>query len=561
MQIVIPMSGFGERFRRAGYQVPKPLIEIEGKSIIAHVVDMFPEETDFIFICNEEHLAHPDYQMRELIQKICPTGRVVGIPSHRLGPVHAINQIQALIDNDKPVIVNYCDFTCYWNWSHFKSFVERTQCAGALPAYKGFHPHSLGTTNYAYIREAEGWAFDIQEKKPFTENRMNEFASSGTYYFSSGKLMKRAFQYLFDQAMTLGGEYYVSLAYKALFAEEVPVAVYPLQHFMQWGTPEDVNEYNQWSMCFKKISTHRQVKCEPQGTLLLPMAGLGQRFVQENYPLTKPLIPVSGRPMVEQALLDFPSAHQYVFVLREDMPECERIQRSLAETYPGALIESLPQVTEGQACTVLAGLTALNREEANEGGLVTVGACDHGMIYDAARFQALLAEPTVDVIVWAVRGHVNAVRSPQMYGWIDECNGKIQRISVKTPLSSPLRDPIVLGTFTFRRQDDLEQCIHRLIERDGKVNGEFYLDSCIQDAIEMGLNCHLFEVDHYISWGTPNDLKTFEYWQSCFHKWQAHPYRMETDTCIPPETLACLMKRTHFFSEALDSHLMEDARV
>ena len=42
MQIIIPMSGFGERFRKVGYKVPKPLIEIEGKPIIAHVIDMIP---------------------------------------------------------------------------------------------------------------------------------------------------------------------------------------------------------------------------------------------------------------------------------------------------------------------------------------------------------------------------------------------------------------------------------------------------------------------------------------------------------------------------------------
>ena len=35
---------------------------------------------------------------------------------------------------------------------------------GAIPAYKGFHPHSSGTTNYAYIKEKELFATDIQEK-------------------------------------------------------------------------------------------------------------------------------------------------------------------------------------------------------------------------------------------------------------------------------------------------------------------------------------------------------------------------------------------------------------
>ena len=28
---------------------------------------------------------------------------------------------------------------------------------------------------------------------------------------------------------------------------------------------------------------------------------------------------------------------------------------------------------------------------------------------------------------------------------------------------------------------------------------------------------------------TPDDLKTFEYWQACFHKWEGHPYRFEKD--------------------------------
>jgi len=37
MQIIIPMSGFGERFKKAGFLLPKPLIEVEGKPIIASI--------------------------------------------------------------------------------------------------------------------------------------------------------------------------------------------------------------------------------------------------------------------------------------------------------------------------------------------------------------------------------------------------------------------------------------------------------------------------------------------------------------------------------------------
>ena len=80
MVIIVPMSGFGERFRRAGCAIPKPLIEIDGKPIIAHVIDMFPGESNFIFICNQEHLNEPAYRMEDILKEYCPSGCVVGIP-------------------------------------------------------------------------------------------------------------------------------------------------------------------------------------------------------------------------------------------------------------------------------------------------------------------------------------------------------------------------------------------------------------------------------------------------------------------------------------------------
>ena len=246
MQIIIPMSGFGERFRRAGYTKPKPLIDVDGKPIIAHVVDMFPGEHDFIFICNEDHLAESSYKMAQTLREIAPQGKIIPIPSHKLGPVNAVLKARDAIDPSQPVIVNYCDFTCYWDYPDFKRFVTETDCAGAVPAYKGFHPHSLGSTFYAYMRQSNLWMEDIQEKKPFTDNPLEEYASSGTYYFKSGALCLDAMERQVAKELTVNGEYYVSLTYKILREDNAPIAIYDLQHFMQWGTPADLEEYQNW---------------------------------------------------------------------------------------------------------------------------------------------------------------------------------------------------------------------------------------------------------------------------------------------------------------------------
>lgn len=561
-QIIIPMSGFGERFRQAGYQIPKPLIQVDGKPIIAHVIDLFPDETNFIFICNQEHLDNPNYKMEKIIRKYCPTGQVIGIPSHRLGPVHAVSQIVSLLDPELPVIVNYCDFTCLWDWPHFKSFVSKTDCDGAIPAYKGFHPHALGVTNYAYLKEMPGdsngkeirWLLDIQEKKPFTDNRMCEYASSGTYYFASAKIMSDAFTLAMHQNLNVNGEYYVSLAFKPMLAEDKKIAIYPLQYFMQWGTPEDLNEYIAWSNTFKAL-LNPKVLSNPFGSLVIPMAGFGKRYADEGYALTKPLIPVFGKAMALQAIDDLPRSQYQSLVLRSDMLGLSDIEISIINKYPSAIITRVPRVTEGQACTALIGLNALESlaviDDLNLGANtsssinpITFGACDNGVLFDQKKYQNLLDNPDVDVIVWGVRGHANAIRNPQMFGWIDAYNdGEIQNISVKTPLSSPSIDPIVIGTFTFKKASDARRAIEALIARNGSISGEFYLDSSINDALALGLRCHLFEVDSFISWGTPNDLKTFEYWQSCFHKWSSHPYRIELDSRVEKFAIPYLLDR------------------
>jgi dTDP-glucose pyrophosphorylase len=543
MQIIIPMSGFGERFRRAGFAVPKPLIETEGKPVIAHVVDMFPGESDFVFICNQEHLDEPAYRMREILGQYCPNGRVLGIAPHKLGPVYAVLQAEKLIDINRPVVVNYSDFTCYWDWQLFKRWAIDFDCDGAIPAYKGFHPHTLGTTNYAYMRESGGWVQDIQEKQPYTENRMEEYASSGTYYYKTGGLMLQAFRDTITQNLSLNGEYYVSLSYKPLLAAGKLIGVYPLQHFMQWGTPEDMREYNYWSKAFRGLFTNKSSETK-QGAVVVPMAGLGERFLREGYLETKPLIPVSGEPMVLQAAHDLPAAHQYAFVLRADMPGVDEVIERISEIFPQAVLPRVAKVTEGQACTALIGLDALGADS-GECGPVTFGACDNGALYDHDELARLMADVTVDVIVWGVRGYANAARYPKMFGWIDaDSEGLIRQISVKTPLADPTCDPVVLGTFTFLRGADMSRCVEHLMARDGRVNGEFYLDSCINDALALGLRCVLFEVDSYLSWGTPNDLRTFNYWQSCFHLWPGHPYSLFVDSRVS-ETAAAVLDREY----------------
>ena len=305
---------------------------------------------------------------------------------------------------------------------------------------------------------------------------MEEYASSGTYFFASAKSMFESFKKMIDKGYSLNGEYYVSLAYKILLESSKSVLIYPLQHFMQWGTPEDVREYNYWSKAFKKMA-HADLNEPPIGSKVIPMAGLGERFAKEGYKTIKPLIEVSGMPMVIQASNDLPKADKNVFVLRSDMPDYENLISQLKVNYPNGVIKSIDAVSDGQACTADIGVKSLKENFKVDIEPIVIGACDNGVIYDYDLYRRAVNDPEIDILVWGIRGYANAIRNPEMFGWINSNNGKINSISVKKPLSDPANDPIIIGTFTFKNIDIFEKVTSSLFNRNGRINGEFYMDS------------------------------------------------------------------------------------
>lgn len=249
MNVIIPMSGIGKRFIDAGYTEPKPLIVVDGKPIIQHIIERFDTEKDcFIFICNEEHLHTTN--MRKVLESSCKNHTILSIKKQKLGPVWATLQASHLIKDNEPYIVNYCDFNWHWDYANFKQTITANECDAAMVAYIGFHPHLLGENNYASMRHENQWLLEIREKYSFTPNKMDCYQSSGTYYFARGIYIKKYFQQLLDKHIDLNGEYYVSLVYNELLQDHLKIYIYPIPYFLQWGTPDDLKEYEYWSTYF-----------------------------------------------------------------------------------------------------------------------------------------------------------------------------------------------------------------------------------------------------------------------------------------------------------------------
>lgn len=507
------MSGMSSRFTAAGYKIPKYLIEVDGRTIIEHIIKLYPQDSEFIFIINDKHKNETN--IVEVLDKLVKNKKIVTILSHKKGPVFSVSEFDYLIDDDEQVIVNYCDFSMYWDYCNFEEFVNKTNCDGCVVCYTGFHPHMLGSDNYAFCKvDGDNKILEVREKQPFTDNKMSEFASSGTYYFKKGSYIKKYFRELIENNFNINGEYYVSLVYNLLISDNLVNLVYEIPNMLQWGTPFDLNIYNSWSNYYRRaLEGQKEIELK-NCVLALPMAGAGSRFSREGYDKPKPFISVNGKHMVKQAVRCLPKTDDVIYACLE------------GHESPGKKTVWIDSVLDGQACTVEKIVDVCEPNTS-----ILISACDNGVFYDTDKFLDLVNDEKNDIIVWTYRNNYTSHLQPEAYSWVKcDCDGNISKVDVKKFTGdNPIEEYAITGTMFFRTKESFYESLKSLYLNDVRTNGEFYVDSMINEAIKLGYKVKNFEVENYICWGTPNDLKTYEYWQEFFNKVDWHPYDYSKD--------------------------------
>lgn len=513
IHLIIPMSGIGKRFMDAGYLEPKPLIIVDGKPIIEHVIGLFPKINKITFICNSNHLKNTN--MSNVLRDIAPNSKIIEIEDGlKKGPVYAVYKIFEYIDDNEEVIFSYCDYGTVWDFDKF--IIDKEKYDGFIPCYRGFHPHMLGSDNYAFCNVKNGLVKEIKEKEPFTKNKMNEYASNGTYYFKSGKLVKKYFKKLIDLDVNINGEYYISLVYNLLIKDNLKIGVFEIKKMLQWGTPYDLEIYKGWSNFFSKKQV--EPKNNPLNTsLILPMAGRGSRFTKDGYTIPKPLIKIDNEPMVVKAVNCLPKCDKNIFICLDEHIKEHKINDILIENYNNTEVWGINEITEGQACTCEIGI---NKSKLNLNDPILISACDNGVHYDVEKYDELINDKSIDIIVWSFRNNQTSKVNPNSYAWLEvDSNDIVKHVSCKKfTHGDPLKKHAIVGTMFFRKAKYFIDGLKKNIKENKRINNEFYVDDVLNQNIKNGLIIKVFEVENYICWGTPNDLLTYNYWKEHFVK-------------------------------------------
>ena len=241
---------------------------------------------------------------------------------------------------------------------------------------------------------------------------------------------------------------------------------------------------------------------------VIPMAGEGKRFLDAGYGLPKPLIAVSGRPMIINAVRNMPKSDKWIFIVLQEHIDKYKIDEIIKKEVADAIIVSVSKVTEGQACTCMLAEPYLEKDEP-----VFIAACDNSYLYNREKYELLLEDKSVDSIVWSFTRHETLRKNPNARGWcvLEDDGITIKGMSVKTPISSdPYNDHAVVASFFFRRLKDFIDAVRMMIKEDYRINNEFYVDAVPIFMKKLEKRSVIFDIDYYFDWGNPRDLYEYQ---------------------------------------------------
>lgn len=235
--------------------------------------------------------------------------------------------------------------------------------------------------------------------------------------------------------------------------------------------------------------------------IIIPMAGRGSRFADAGYETPKPLIPINGRPMIHWVIENIrPSQeHKFIFIcLADHLQRHPQIEVALRKECPGCEIVLVHEVTEGAACTVLLAKDLINGDHP-----LMIANSDQLVELNIDEYLAIGKQQNADGLI--------------MTFWSDHPKWSYCRMS-ETMVTEVVEKQVIsneatVGIYNFSKGAEFVLAAESMIEKNLRVNGEFYVAPAYNQLIEEGKRIVTAqtgkEYDGMHGLGTPEDMNLF----------------------------------------------------
>lgn len=231
--------------------------------------------------------------------------------------------------------------------------------------------------------------------------------------------------------------------------------------------------------------------------IVIPMAGRGSRFSEAGYTMPKPLIDVFGHPMIEYVTRNIkPSCeHKFIYICQEEHLKKYNLAEELERMAPGCEIITVNHITEGAACTVLLAEKCIDNDDklmiANSDQFVNININDY--LCEMNEKDGLIMTMPSDNPKWSFINYNE--------------EGEVTMVREKEVISNEA----TVGIYNYKHGSDFVKYANQMIEKNIRVNNEFYVAPVYNEMIEAGKKIVYYNVGASMyGLGIPSDLEYFK---------------------------------------------------
>lgn len=235
--------------------------------------------------------------------------------------------------------------------------------------------------------------------------------------------------------------------------------------------------------------------------IVIPMAGLGKRFLDAGYKTIKPLISIKGKPLFNLATesLEFLKTQGYkirlIFVILKEHDDKFKLGETIKRTHPESQVLVIDNLTEGQAETVLKAKKYIN----NFNRLIIY---PNDTLSENSHLKEIIENAKVDGAIASFEIDFKDER----YSFVkSDQNNNVIEVAEKKQISNS----ISTGLYYFKKGSDFVSAAEEMIRKDIRIKGEFYVIPVYQILLERGKRIKNYSCERLDILGTPEELQSF----------------------------------------------------
>lgn len=233
MVIVVPMAGRGSRFSNHGIETPKPFIAVAGRPMVAWAYESVSHlpASRIVFVVLADHVRR--YGFDRLARTIAgQRAAIVELDDVTEGQMCTVLAARAFIDTEEDLLVASADT---WVDSDLGRDIQNRpdECRGLISVAR----LPGDQWSFAAVNDA-GRVTRVAEKE-----RVSPLASTGLYYFSSGREFVAAADAIITSRITTRGEYYLIPVYQRYIDLGRCVGVSEAREVWDMGTPDALRHF------------------------------------------------------------------------------------------------------------------------------------------------------------------------------------------------------------------------------------------------------------------------------------------------------------------------------